>query len=151
MENEPTLLDHKSLAAPICELLHSAYRQEAELIGAGHFPPLDRQIEDIARSPNTFYGLTVDLHLAGVIEIAIEPQWLDIVSLGVDPEQQRTGVAIQLIRFVLGLEPGMRVIVQTGSRNTPALELYSRFGFHETGSEMTPEQIPITKLTLEPT
>lgn len=128
-------VDHTQQA--VARRLHavqmSAYAQEARLLGAVWFPPLERSVEDIAGGHERFTAAFVGDELAGAIGIEPDPEalGLTIASLVVAPPFQRRGIARALMAQLLA-EHGHGVLtVQTGARNAPALALYTACGFGE--------------------
>lgn len=67
------LLDHHDLS--VAECIHAiqmaAYAQEAALLGAVSFPPLQRQVIDVQRTEGQFLGAFVGDQLAG--SLSVEP------------------------------------------------------------------------------
>ncbi len=128
------LLDHASLsvAARIHTVQMAAYAQEARLIGATHFPPLLRTVEDVRTSNERFFGAFLDEELAGVASVEVVHDWHTcIASLVVLPRRQRRAIGVGLLRHLIGLFGCHRLSVRTAARNVPALALYRRCGFTE--------------------
>lgn len=74
-----------SVAEQIYNVFQCAYKIEALLIKAEHFPPLSRTQHAIVRSNALFYGFYCKSTLAGVIEITVKNKCLSIESLTVHP------------------------------------------------------------------
>ena len=121
---------NKSLAKHIYTTFQRSYQIEAELIGALNFPPLSRTVADIQNSQTLFYGFYDDTQLAGVLELAISNERLEINSLTVDPDHFRKGIADKLIRYALTHDIAT-AIVETAVVNEPAIKLYKKHGFVE--------------------
>ena len=128
------LLPHREAgtARAIHAIQQAAYAQEAALLGVRVFAPLETTVADIVASAESYFGLVVDG--APVAVLGIEPidggAWL-IASLVVTPAQQRRGMARLLLGAVLERHRGAAIEVSTGTKNTPALALYTQFGFVE--------------------
>ena len=123
-------------AAELLALQKQAYRQEADLIGSDQIPPLHETLEALQQSTETFYGYILDGQLAGAISYKREGDLLDIYRMMVHPDYVRRGIARAMLHFVEGCEPDIkRIIVSTGSLNTPARTLYERQGFMATAEE----------------
>ena len=62
-------LDHRlpAVARQIHAIRRAAYKQEAELLAVAHFPPLERALEDVLNSSETFVGALQDNILVGVL------------------------------------------------------------------------------------
>ena len=147
------LLDHHDLA--VAERIHAiqmaAYAQEAVLLGAISFPPLQRQVIDVQRTEGQFLGVFLDGQLAGTL--SVEPgnveHELTISSLTVDPEFQRRGLGRALIAAVFSEFAFRGLTVSTGARNLPALALYAEFGFVEFSRRLVgEEQLEVVELRL---
>lgn len=145
------LLD--ATAADVARQIHAvlipAYAQEAALLQAPHFPPLDTTVQDIQAGRGTWLGAMAATQLVGALSVEAddEPdQWL-ISSLVVHPAHQRQGVARALLAEVLRRHPGRSMAVATGARNAPALALYRSAGFvvYRHGS-IGPQALPLVKL-----
>nr|WP_283254224.1 GNAT family N-acetyltransferase [Ramlibacter paludis] len=108
-----------------------AYAQEAALLGATWFPPLERTVEDVQSSKEHFLAARADGRIAGAIGVEPDPEGLGITiaSLVVDPCFQRQGMGRKLLEAVLAAHGDAGLTVQTGARNAPALALYEAKGF----------------------
>lgn len=128
-----TKLDHSSekIAEQIFAVFQSAYKIEAQLIGALDFPPLSRSANDIQNSTTQFYGFIENNCLADVIEIVIENKRLEIDSLTVNTHYFRKGIAHKLIDYVLTIMAVSEAMVETAVANLPAINLYKKHGFVE--------------------
>jgi len=112
----------------------AAYREEARLIGFDGIPQIGETHEALLASPAVFYGCRLDGRLAGAVAIEREPSGIvTIARLVVHPDFFRRGIGSSLIRFALGLYPNSEYRVSTGTANDPAVQLYLRFGFEESG------------------
>ncbi|MGA3250102.1 MAG: GNAT family N-acetyltransferase [Paraburkholderia sp.] len=122
---------NEMIAEEIQTVQYAAYLQEAKLLGATWFPPLERTAADIRRSADDFFGAYIDDVLVGVASIESSNAQLppSISSLTVLPQHQRRGAARQLLSTVLAATGTQAVTVSTGARNEPALALYAAFGF----------------------
>jgi ribosomal protein S18 acetylase RimI-like enzyme len=117
-------------AVRVLELQRVSYRIEAELIGSSLIPPLRETLPELQSCGEMFHGFFDDGRLLGFISHKLEENVLDIHRVAVHPDGFRRGIARQLLEFVFNLEPSAtRAIVQTGSLNLPACELYLSFGF----------------------
>ncbi|MNS09421.1 putative acetyltransferase [compost metagenome] len=120
-------------------LQHLAFRLEASAIGLRLIPPLPETFESLSNSAETFYGeVTEDGDLLGAIAVAEEsPGRLMITRLMVQPDHLREGIGSGLLRHVLKHNPHIkRFMVNAGTRNTPAIALYQKFGFAPVESYM---------------
>ena len=128
-------LDNSSytITREIQSVFQRSYKIEAELIGTLNFPPLLRTVTDIQNSQTLFYGFYDDTQLAGVIELVIINERLEINSLTVDPKHFRKGIADKLIRYALinFIETASTAIVETAVVNEPAIKLYKKHDFVE--------------------
>jgi len=128
-----TKLDNSNeeVANQIFTVFQNSYKVEAQLIGTLDFPPLLRTAKAIESSTTQFYGFIEGKCLAGVIEIVLKGEHLDIDSLTVDPNYFRKGIANKLISYVLEAFNFSEAIVETAVVNLPAINLYKKHGFVE--------------------
>jgi ribosomal protein S18 acetylase RimI-like enzyme len=128
-------VDHRNhtVAQQIHAIRMAAYRQEAELLGLDRFPPLERGVDDILSSEEEFVGAFEGESLAGVLSVCPdeEGRGVSISSLVVHPTFQGRGLGRALVETVIERHGAGEITVQTAAANTPALTLYSRFGFKE--------------------
>lgn len=126
-------VDHR--LEQVARQLHSvqmrAYAQEAALLGAVWFPPLDRTVDDVRNSAETFVAAVDAGVIVGAISTEPDPQAgaVQVSSLVVDPDFQRRGIGRGLLQAVLEAHGQGDLTVQTGARNAPALALYESAGF----------------------
>lgn len=129
------LVDHSvaGIAKQIHAVQMAAYAQEAELLGAIYFPPLERTVEEVRTSAETFLAAFVDAEMVGAVSISPdqEGRGMNIASLVVAPQFQRRGIGAALTGGILAEHGSGEVTVQTGAKNLPALALYSQAGFVE--------------------
>ena len=126
-------IDHRdaAVAQQIHAVLLPAYAQEARLLQAGDFPPLQRTVADIQAEDVFYLGASRGQTLLGALALGRddEPDQLLITTLVVHPAHQRQGVAQALMAAVLRRGAGMVFAVSTGAANAPALALYRALGF----------------------
>ena len=128
-------LNHRQRA--VAEGIHSvqmaAYAQEAKLLEARDFPPLERTIEDIQSSDELFLGVVEDSEIVGAISLSPdeEPGAMNITSLVVAPHRQHQGIGRLLLAAALEQSGHAVLTVSTGAKNARALALYEQFGFSE--------------------
>jgi ribosomal protein S18 acetylase RimI-like enzyme len=126
------LHNHKlETSTQIHTVFQLSYKVEAELLGAKEFPPLKRTTESYLDSHNDFYGYFENDELAGIIEIELTDQHIDINSLVVVPKFFRRGIGRKLLEFVINTYESSHFMVETGVENTPATALYKKMGFRE--------------------
>ena len=127
-------LDHASLAVAtrIHAIQRAAYAQEAALIEAVSFPPLNGTVDAVRSSTDRYLGVRVGDELVGVAGIAPDPEGgFCIASFVVAPAWQRRGIGRALLQHVLEHHAGHALHLETAARNLPALALYRRAGFVE--------------------
>jgi ribosomal protein S18 acetylase RimI-like enzyme len=128
-------VDHSVLR--IARQLHavqmSAYAQEAQLLGATYFPPLERSVDEVRTSTEAFQAAFIEDEIVGAISVwpDREGMGVNIASLVVAPHCQRRGIGRHLLATVLAEHGGGELTVQTGAKNVRALALYAQAGFVE--------------------
>jgi ribosomal protein S18 acetylase RimI-like enzyme len=128
-------VDHRTLL--ISQQLHAvqmiAYAQEAKLLGAVYFPPLDCTVDEVQATDEVFLAAFMNQELVGAASVWPDPEGMgmNIASLVVAPQFQRQGIGAALMASVLATHGRGRITVQTGAKNLPALSLYARAGFVE--------------------
>lgn len=124
-------LADSGIVQQIWSLQHVAYPIEAELIGFSQIPPLMDTFDSIRNSGETFYGYLDDEgELVGAIAVEPAEDQVTISRMMVHPDHFRKGIARALIQHVLDTYKETPLfIVATGTRNTPAVALYEKFGF----------------------
>jgi ribosomal protein S18 acetylase RimI-like enzyme len=121
----------------IAQQLHAlqmvAYAQEAKLLGAIYFPPLERALGELQITEEVFLAAFMDQELVGAASVWPDPEGMgmNIASLVVTPQFQRQGIGTALMASVLATHGSGEMTVQTGAKNLPALSLYARAGFIE--------------------
>jgi ribosomal protein S18 acetylase RimI-like enzyme len=137
------LLDHHSdeLSRQIYDVFQASYQIEANLVGSSDFPPLRRKASHIQSSKTQFLGEWIGAELASVVEFSLSGDDLSIDSLVVHPQYFRRGLASQLMQAVLKRERWQRANVETAAANSPALDLYRKFGFTESTRWLTADGI----------
>jgi ribosomal protein S18 acetylase RimI-like enzyme len=122
-----------------------AYAVEAELIGFDGIPPLHETPEELRACDETFLGLYDEEGLAGAVSYRLEGSTVDICRLVVHPRAHRRGIASKLLDAL----PDGPQVVSTGSKNEPALRLYRKQGFVETGTREVAPGVALTDLARE--
>lgn len=134
------------VASEIIELQKRSYPIEARLLGVKKLPPMADTAEQIENTKEMFFGFREGDRLLGVIGCE-ELQEVNVLArLAVDPDYLQQGIASQLLEHLLQ-EVSLPLEVMTGKRNTPAIELYTKYGFsYEGDSVMTDEGIELVRL-----
>lgn len=135
-KNQAFQLRPFSIASPaaaqaVHDLQQISYPVEAKLIGLDKIPPLLDTPESLMACSESFIGCFEEERLIGAISYKLvdNDTTLDIYRMMVHPDRFRLGIASKLLEAVFAL-PGLRkALVSTGTANTPAVQLYERFGF----------------------
>ena len=131
----------------LLKLQIASYKIEAEIIDFYDIPPLKDTIYSLKTCNETFYGYYVDDVLAGIISYKIIKNVLDIHRVAVSPLFFRRGIAKQLISYVEEHNSNVnKVIVCTGKKNLPAINLYIKSGYKKIGDLEISTGIYLTKL-----
>jgi len=141
----------EQMASRIHAVQTAAYRQEASLLDIRDFPPLDRTVEDIMASSDSFFGAFDGEELLGVISLEQRNEnEVSISSLTVAPPFQRLGVAKALVAYTAGWVKSQKLSVSTAAKNAPALALYEQLGFVECERTFVgEEQLEVIRLVAE--
>jgi GNAT superfamily N-acetyltransferase len=131
-------------AAVVHRIFQAAYAQEAELLRATFFPPLQRTCKDIEVSDNSFFAAVRGREYTGVLELEVDNGQTVIASLVVSPAFSRQGIGLALVQFALSTAKQLEVM--TGELNHPAVKLYTQLGFNVIEHFQTPEDIPMVRL-----
>ena len=125
-------LDHqqKEIAEAIQRIQKPAYEVEAKLIGFDGIPQINESAAEIRKSEEIFFGWT-EQELKGFISFKKTGQTIDIHRLVVAPPAFRQGIGSKLLAYLLEQYSGWEFVVNTGSANQPAINLYKSFGFIE--------------------
>jgi ribosomal protein S18 acetylase RimI-like enzyme len=146
--NNISLLNHAESA--VSNAMHGvfqrSYRREAALLSVQDFPPLKRTAKDLSETDRSFFGLWVNGSLAGVLEVDLTDDCLEIFSLVVDPPFFRRGVASGLINHALASFDCKYAVVETAAENQPAITLYEKHGFAEEKKWLPSHGIPKIRL-----
>ncbi len=146
---EPLDNGDPSVAKAIHAVQMAAYAQEARLLGAQCFPPLQRTQASIRSRQERFLGAFLGKVLVGTLSLEAGDQSneINIASLVVAPERQRRGIAWRLVARALRDCESRAVTVSTAARNATALRLYTAYGFVEHSRRLVgPEPIEVVKL-----
>ena len=140
-----------AVAEAIRAVMFQAYLVEAALLGVSDFVPLRRSAGAISASNALFIGIAPAGTLAAVAELERpEPHHVHIGSLVVLPSHFRRGLGAALVRYIVAANPSDTVTVSTGTRNQPALSLYTTLGFREHRLWATDDGISMVTLLRTP-
>jgi len=127
-----------------------SYKVEAEIIDFYDIPPLKDTVYTLQQCGETFFGYYLNEELCGVISIKVENSIIDIHRLMVHPKHFKKGIAKMLLDFIENdIEGFEKIIVSTGSKNTPAVTFYLKNGFSKTEEIRITERLSITKFKKE--
>ncbi|MGO4698032.1 GNAT family N-acetyltransferase [Paenibacillus sp. 2TAB26] len=134
-----------AIAEEVLRIQIPSYRVEAELIDFYEIPPLKDTVDTLRNCGETFYGYYINNELCGAIAIMIENNIIDIHRLIIHPNHFRKGIAKQLLQHIEsdGVS-GSVIVVSTGSKNAPAVNLYKQSGYVETGVIKVEERLSLT-------
>jgi ribosomal protein S18 acetylase RimI-like enzyme len=136
-------LDHANqiIAKTMYNLWQASYPIEAAFLNASIFPPLQRSVSDFMACTTEFYGYFFKNRLIAVMEIDSSKRKTHIQSLVVHPNFFRQGIGEQLVLFALDNYDTTSFSVETGYLNDPAISLYKKLGFLETGQYLAAHNI----------
>ncbi|MFX3633410.1 MAG: GNAT family N-acetyltransferase [Candidatus Pristimantibacillus sp.] len=135
------------VAKAVLDVQLPSYRIEAQIIDYEEIPPLKDTVETLQQCGESFYGYYAGNELTGVISFKIEEDVIDIHRLVVHPNHFRQGIAKKLLDYVEGLKiKRNKIIVSTGTKNTPAVNFYLKNGFVIVKEIKVSEQLSLTSL-----
>ncbi|MDX8289633.1 GNAT family N-acetyltransferase [Metabacillus indicus] len=137
-------ITNRKTAEEVLSIQIPSYKIEANLIGSYDIPPLKDTIDTLQRCGECFYGYYSENKLCGALAMKIENEEMDIHRLIVDPDHFLKGIAQSLLSYAERQEGIKRIIVSTGSRNTPAVRFYEKNGFQKVKEVIVNEQISLT-------
>ncbi|MEB3102141.1 GNAT family N-acetyltransferase [Ferviditalea candida] len=122
-----------------------SYRIEAEWNGLQAIPPLMDTIETIRNCGEIFYADFEQEEMIGAVSYMKDRESVTVCRLMVHPEHLRKGVGGRLLQLVEEAEPGISMFkVVTGSKNLPAIGLYTKHGYSAGGRKEAPAGIKLT-------
>ncbi|WP_068783510.1 GNAT family N-acetyltransferase [Paenibacillus phocaensis] len=146
-------LKDTDIVEQLWSLQHSAYRLEAKAVGLTETPPLPDTFDSIRTSRDLFFGeVSEDEELMGAIAVREElPGTLEITRLMVHPNHLRQGIGTKLLQYVLAnFSVIQRFTVTASTLNTPAVALYSKFGFQPVKQVSSAAGVELTIFQLDP-
>jgi ribosomal protein S18 acetylase RimI-like enzyme len=136
--------NNRSIGNEVLNLQKLSYRVEAEIINCDNIPPLREKIDDIIDSQETYLAFYEGREIAGVLTYQIDEDSLTICKMMVHPNHFKKGIASMLLNHVFKLDVMTRRIkVSTGAKNTPAIQLYKKYGFTEVDGIKISEDLSI--------
>lgn len=141
-------LKNAEISKDVMDLQAASYKVEAELIDFYELPPLKDTVDSLQTCDEVFYGYFVDEILAGILSYKIIDNVLDIHRVAIHPRFFRMGIADKLISFIENLHCNIgRVVVCTGKKNLPAVNLYLKKGYIKNRDIEISKGIYITEFT----
>ncbi|MFD2615676.1 GNAT family N-acetyltransferase [Paenibacillus gansuensis] len=120
-------------------LQHASYKVEAELIGFSQIPPLLDTLDTLQNCGEQVIAYEADGEMAGALAYTTEGRTAEICRMMVHPDYFRQEIASKLLEYVEDNSGCSHFIVSTGTLNEPAIRLYRKHGFQETGrTEVVP-------------
>jgi ribosomal protein S18 acetylase RimI-like enzyme len=119
-----------NIANDVLKVQIPSYMVEADIIDYYDIPPLNDTVETLQACNEKFFGYYIQEELCGAISIKIEKNLMDIHRLIVSPNHFRKGIANRLLEFIESNYQDIKtIIVSTGVKNVPAVNLYMKNGF----------------------
>ncbi|KAF0819975.1 MULTISPECIES: GNAT family N-acetyltransferase [unclassified Cytobacillus] len=143
MIKEINIKDRKA-AQQVLRVQLQAYKIEAEIIEYPDLPPLKETADTLRITGETFFGYFIGEELCGAISFKENKDVIDIHRLIVHPEHFRKGIAQKLLNYIERRPMIGKMIVTTGSKNTPAVAFYLKNGFSEVERININESLTIT-------
>jgi ribosomal protein S18 acetylase RimI-like enzyme len=137
----------KTIANQILHVQKLSYQVEAKIIEFNGIPGLTETIDDLVKSDETFIGVYSDIQLVGVLSFTSNDSTLDICRLVVHPSNFQQGIASKLITHLISnYSTAKTIIVHTGTKNSPAINLYKKHDFIESEQFLIENTLSITRL-----
>ncbi|WP_338754535.1 GNAT family N-acetyltransferase [Bacillus sp. FJAT-52991] len=138
-------ITNRKVAEEVLNVQLLSYQIEADIIGFSDLPPLKDTVETLQPCGETFFGYFINEELCGAISIKIEKDMVDIHRLIVHPKHFRKGIAEKLLNIIEKKQEVEKVIVSTGSKNTPAVQFYLKHGFQVVEEIKVNEHLSLTR------
>jgi ribosomal protein S18 acetylase RimI-like enzyme len=135
-------LSDEAMAREVMALQRAAYRVEADLIGFDGIPPLHETLDELIAEPLHWIGIRDEGRVVAALAYELIDDLCDINRLVVSPDYFGQGLASALVGSLLD-KP--RIIVSTGTENTPARRLYEKLGFRRTGEREIAPGVTVTQ------
>lgn len=117
-------------AKEVLALQKASYRVEADILNYYEIPPLKDSIHSLKACDEIFYGYYIYDILAGIISYKIIGNILNIYRVAVHPHFFRMGIGGILLNYIENVEENItRIIVHTGKKNLPGINLYLKNGY----------------------
>ena len=121
-------LSDKTLANQLLAVSLLAYKEESKIINYPQLPPLKENVVELMQSKTDFFGCFCGEKLVGAIELESKNSAIWICRLVVRPDYFQQGIASKLLAKIL--DDHATFFVGTAEKNRPAINLYTKFGFH---------------------
>ncbi|MBP0727336.1 GNAT family N-acetyltransferase [Bacillus sp. RG28] len=137
----------ETIATQIIHVQKLSYQIEAKIIEFEGIPGLKETIDDVIKSEETFIGMYSEDQLVGFLSFTMNDTTIDICKLVVHPSNFKQGIASKLISHLLSnFGDSKTIIVHTGTKNSPAINLYKKFHFIESEQFLIENTLSITRL-----
>ncbi len=118
-----------NVAEKVLKLQKFSYQIEAEIIDFYDILPLKDTLETLMKCNEEFWGYIENDEIAGIISYKISESVLDIHRLAIHPNFFKRGIAKKLVDFVESVDRLSKIVVCTGKKNKPAINLYRQKGY----------------------
>jgi ribosomal protein S18 acetylase RimI-like enzyme len=137
----------ETIATQILQVQKLSYEVEAKIIEFEGIPGLKETIDDVIKSEETFIGMYSEDQIVGVLSFTMDETTIDICRLVVHPSIFKQGIASKLISHLISnYGDSKTIIVHTGTKNSPAINLYKKFHFIESEQFLIEDTLSITRL-----
>lgn len=127
---EKITISDKTIASEVLKLQILAYNVEAKLINYYDLPPLNETITDLMASKELFLAYKIDNKIYGILSFEVLKDTIDICKLFVNPKYLNIGIGSKLLKTLeTEYSDIKRFIVQTGLKNTFAINFYKKHEF----------------------
>lgn len=88
-------------------------------------------VKEILSDTDSVYNYMDDDKVLGYLEIRLVDGVVDIMSLFVNEEDRRKGIATKLMNEMISNENYSRIMLEVNENNNNAIRLYNKLGFKE--------------------
>lgn len=140
----------QALPKATIEQLHAlqqlSYTIEQQLLTIDPFPPLLETINALATSADALIIRLEAGQIVGFLQYDTTREDVIINKLVVHPDYFRQGIGSDLLKTLIEDKRNTSIQVETAAKNTPAIKLYQKYGFHKAVQFYAAEGLQLLRL-----